>query len=85
MFLLASCLVSLHRFDGRMSLFITTCRVNYLTGILTPYTLKYKSNHFVAFWCVTKLQILKWPFIVPNCVMIMLLNPFLEMPHLSGG
>ena len=39
--------------------------------------------------CVTKLHILKWPFIVPStrctCVMIMLFNQLLDMPHLSGG
>ena len=38
--------------------------------------------------CVTKLHILEWPFIVPStrctCVMIMLLNQLLDMPHLSG-
>ena len=37
--------------------------------------------------CVTKLYILEWPFIVPStrctCVMIMLFNQRLDMPHLS--
>ena len=36
-----------------------------------------------------KLHILEWPFIVPStrcaCVMIMLFNHLLDMPHLSGG
>jgi hypothetical protein len=39
--------------------------------------------------CVIKLHILEWPFIVPStrgtCEMIMLFNPLLDMPHLSGG
>ena len=39
-------------------------------------------------YCVTKLHILEWPLIVPRtrctCVMIMLFNQFLDMPHLSG-
>jgi hypothetical protein len=43
----------------------------------------------VALCCVTKLHILERPFIVPStrctCVMIMLFNQLLEMPHLSGG
>jgi hypothetical protein len=43
----------------------------------------------VALCCVTKLYILEWPFIVPSarctCVMIMLFNQLLDMPHLSGG
>ena len=42
----------------------------------------------VALCCVTKLYIL-WPFIVPRtrctCVMIMLFNQLLDMPHLSSG
>jgi hypothetical protein len=33
--------------------------------------------------------VIVWPFIVPStrctCVMIMLLNQLLDMPHLSGG
>ena len=37
--------------------------------------------------CVTQLHILEWPFIVPStrctCVMIMLFNQLLDMPHLS--
>jgi hypothetical protein len=43
----------------------------------------------VALCWVTKLQILEWPFIIPStkciCVMIMLFNQLLDMPHLSGG
>ena len=43
----------------------------------------------VALCCVTKLHILEWPFIVHStrctCVMIMLFNQLLDMPHLSGG
>jgi hypothetical protein len=43
----------------------------------------------VALCCVTKLHILKQPYIVPStkctCVMIMLFNQLLDMPHLSGG
>ena len=43
----------------------------------------------VALCCVTKLHILEWPFLVPStrytCVMIMLFNQLLDMPHLSGG
>jgi hypothetical protein len=42
----------------------------------------------VALCCVTKLHILEWPFIAPStrctCVMIMLFNQLLDMPHLSG-
>ena len=42
----------------------------------------------VALCCVTKLHILEWPFILPStrctCVMIMLFNQLLDMPHLSG-
>ena len=37
---------------------------------------------------VAKLHILEWPFILPStrctCVMIMLYNQLLDMPHLSG-
>ena len=34
----------------------------------------------------TQLHIWEWPFIVPcTCVMIMLFNQLLDMPHLSGG
>jgi hypothetical protein len=40
----------------------------------------------VALCCVTKLHILEWPFIVPSisctCVMIMLFNELLDMPHM---
>ncbi|CDQ70574.1 unnamed protein product [Oncorhynchus mykiss] len=43
----------------------------------------------VALCCATKRQILEWPFIFPSskctCVMIVLFNRLLEMPHLSGG
>jgi hypothetical protein len=43
----------------------------------------------VALCCVTELLILKRPFMVPStrctCVMIMLFNRLLDMPHLSGG
>ena len=43
----------------------------------------------VALLCLTKLHILKWPFIVlstrSTCVMIILFNQLLDMPHLSGG
>jgi hypothetical protein len=43
----------------------------------------------VALCCVTKYHILEWLFIVPStrctCVMIMLFNQLLDMPHLSGG
>ena len=39
----------------------------------------------VILCCVTKLHILEWPFIVPStrgtCVMIMLFNQLLDMPH----
>ena len=39
--------------------------------------------------CVTKLHILEWAFIVTStrctCVMILLFNHLLDMPHLSGG
>jgi hypothetical protein len=39
--------------------------------------------------CVTKLSILEWHFIVPStsctCVMTMLFNQRIDMPHLSGG
>jgi hypothetical protein len=42
----------------------------------------------VGFFCLTKLHILKWAFIVLStrctCVMIMLFNQLLDMPHLSG-
>ena len=43
----------------------------------------------VALCCVTKLHILEWPFIVlrrsSTCLMTMLFNQLLDMPHLSGG
>ena len=43
----------------------------------------------VTLSCVTKLHISEWPFIVPStrwsCVMIILFNQLLDMPHLSGG
>jgi hypothetical protein len=43
----------------------------------------------VALCCVTTLHILKWPFIVPStrctCVIHMLFNQLLDMPHISGG
>jgi hypothetical protein len=43
----------------------------------------------VAVCYVTILHILEWPFIVPStrctCVLIMLFNQLLDMPHLSGG
>jgi hypothetical protein len=36
-----------------------------------------------------KMHILEWPFIVPStkctCVMTMLFNQLLDIPHLSGG
>jgi hypothetical protein len=39
--------------------------------------------------CVTKLHILEWPFIIPStrctCIIIILFNQLLDMPHLSGG
>ena len=39
--------------------------------------------------CLTKLHILEWSFIAPStrctCVMIMLFNQLLDIPHLSGG
>jgi hypothetical protein len=42
----------------------------------------------VALCCVTKQHILGWPFIVPTtghkCVMSVLFNQLLDMPHLSG-
>ena len=44
--------------------------------------------HSVALCCVTKVHILKWPFIVSStrctCVMIMPFNQLLYFPHLSG-
>ena len=52
--------------------------------LLAPSILKTS----VALYYVTKLHILEWPFIVPStrctCVMIMLFNWHLDMPHLSG-
>ncbi len=43
----------------------------------------------VALCCVIKLHILEWPFIVASlrhtCVIIMLTNQHLDMPHLWGG
>ena len=43
----------------------------------------------VALCCVTKLHILEWFYIVPStrctCVIIMMFNQILYMPHLSGG
>ena len=43
----------------------------------------------LALCCVTKLHILEWPFIIPStrrtCVIFMLFNQLLDMPHLSGG
>jgi hypothetical protein len=43
----------------------------------------------VALCCVRKLHILEWHFIVHstrcNCVMIVLFNQLLDMPHLLGG
>ena len=48
-----------------------------------------KLDTSVTLCCVTKLHILKWPFIVQSTgctsVMIMLFNQILDMPHLSGG
>ena len=48
-----------------------------------------KHETFVAFCCQTKLHILECPFIVPStrctCVMIMLINQLVDMPHLAGG
>ena len=48
-----------------------------------------KRETSVALCCVTKLHIVEWPFIVPStrctCVMIMLFNQLLDMPHLSAG
>ena len=42
----------------------------------------------LALCCVTKLHTLEWPLFVPitrcTCVMIMLFNQLLDMPHLSG-
>ena len=47
------------------------------------------SETSVALCRVTKLHILKWPFIVPStrctCVMIMQFNQLLDKPHVSGG
>ena len=43
----------------------------------------------VALCCVTKLDILEGPFIVPRtrctCVITVLFNQLLDMPQLSGG
>ena len=43
----------------------------------------------VSLCCVPQLHILEWPFIVPStrctCVMIMLFNQLLDMPHVSSG
>ena len=43
----------------------------------------------VALCFVTKSHILEWPFIVPStrctCIMIMLFNQLIDMPHLSSG
>jgi hypothetical protein len=48
-----------------------------------------KLEKSVALCSVTKLNILEAPFIVPSTrctfVMIMLFNPFFDMPQLSGG
>ena len=55
----------------------------------TNCTLPQKLETSMALYCVTKLHILEWPFIVPStrctCVLIMLFNHLLDMPHLSGG
>ena len=43
----------------------------------------------VALFCVTKLHILEWPFIVPQHKVHLCnehaVNHLLDMPHLSGG
>ncbi len=43
----------------------------------------------VALFCVIKLHILEWPFIVASlrhtCAIIMLSNQYFDMPHLWGG
>jgi hypothetical protein len=43
----------------------------------------------VAFYSVTKLHTLEWPFIVPStrctCVLIMLFNQLIDISLLSGG
>jgi hypothetical protein len=43
----------------------------------------------VVLCCMTKLHTFEWPFIVPStrctCVMIILFNQLLDMPHLPGG
>ena len=56
--------------------------IRYLLANTTPYT-------WSALCYVTQLHILEWPFIVPStrciCVMIMLFNQLLDMPHLSSG
>jgi hypothetical protein len=50
----------------------------------TNFTLPQNLRHL---WlCVTKLHILKWPFVpstMCTCVMIMLFNQLLDMPHMS--
>jgi hypothetical protein len=63
--------------------------LNYLPTALVDIPVPSKLETSVALCCVTKLHILKWPYIVPSrkctCVMIMLFNQLLDMPHQSSG
>ena len=64
--------------------------LNYLaTALMDILAVSTTIETSVALCCVTKYHILEWLFIVPStrctCVMIMLFNQLLDMPHLSGG
>lgn len=60
-----------------------------IPAVSMPIAAPSKLETSVALCCVTKLHILEWTFIVPStrciCVMIMLFNQLLDIPHLSGG
>ena len=68
---------------------LATALVN-IPAVSMPFTRSLKTSDIcgIVLYCVIKLHILGWPFIVPRtrctCVMIMLINPLLDMPHLSG-
>jgi hypothetical protein len=69
------------------TILVEKLKCNYLATALVD--ILSKLERCVALSCVTKLDILECPFIVPStrctCVRIMLFIDLLHMPHLSGG
>jgi hypothetical protein len=74
-------------YDREMNKYLVTALV-YINAFSMPIACALNLRH-LCHCCLTKLHILEWSFIVPRtrctCLMIMLFNSLLDMPHLSGG